>query len=94
MLQNPLVNGKVIDAITSKPIEGASVSTKNGKSTVTNAAGAFTIAAAKGAQLKISFVGYQDLQITAGAGDISISLQSSNTQLNEVVVTALGVKKK
>lgn len=91
--QNPSVNGKVIDGTTSKPIEGASVSTKSGKSTVTNAAGVFSIAVAKGAQLKISFVGYQDLQITAGAGDLNISLQPSNTQLNEVVVTALGVKK-
>ncbi len=91
--QNPTISGKVIDATTSKPIEGASVSIKNGKSTVTNAAGSFTVAAAKGAQLKVSFVGYQDLQITVGTANVNISLQPINTQLNEVVVTALGVKK-
>jgi TonB-linked SusC/RagA family outer membrane protein len=91
--QNPTVSGKVIDPTTSKPIEGASVSTKNGKSTITNASGAFTIAAAKGEQLKVSFVGYEDLQITVSTGDLNISLQPSNNQLNDVVVTALGIKK-
>ncbi|HQR94753.1 MAG TPA: carboxypeptidase-like regulatory domain-containing protein, partial [Sediminibacterium sp.] len=91
--QNSTVSGKVIDPTTSKPIEGASVSTKKGKATVTNAAGVFTIAAAKGEQLKVSFVGYEDLQITVGTGDINISLQPSNNQLNDVVVTALGIKK-
>ena len=90
--QNPTISGKVIDPTTSKPIEGASVSTKNGKSTVTNAAGVFTIAASKGEQLKVSFVGYEDLQITVVTGYFNICLHPSNNQLDDVVVTALGIK--
>ena len=92
--QNITVSGKVIDAATSQPIEGATISVKNGKQkTSTNAAGTFSISAAKGNLLVISFVGFETKQVAVGDGSISVALVASATQLDDIVVTALGVKK-
>jgi TonB-linked SusC/RagA family outer membrane protein len=92
--QSIVVTGTVVDAKTAKPVEGATVSVKNSKQkTSTNSVGTFTITAAKGAQLIISFIGYQDRQVTANAGTLNIQLTASAAQLEDVVVTALGVKK-
>ena len=90
--QNATISGKVLDAATAKPIEGAVIS--NGKQqTTSGSTGAFSIAAAKGSQLTVSFVGYSSRKITVTGADLTISLNPSADQLNEVVVTALGVKK-
>lgn len=92
--QNTAITGKVIDAITSNPIEGATVSVKNGKQkTTTNSSGVFMINAALGSQLSISIIGYQSKQIVVNSDGLTISLIATSTQLDEVVVTALGVKK-
>ena len=66
--------------------------TKRG--TVTGPAGEFSIEAKKGDVLIFSFVGYAAKELKVGDDtDIKVSLLASNTQLNEVVVTALGIKK-
>ena len=88
--QNITVSGKVIDAATSQPIEGATISVKNGKQkTSTNAAGTFSISAAKGNLLVISFVGFETKQVAVGDGSISVALVASATQLDDIVVTAV-----
>ncbi len=88
------IEGRVTDAETQAPLEGVSVSLKNSKSgTSTNANGEFILDAPKNSRLLVSFVGYEPKEITAGNGNVSIQLTSSAKQLNEVVVTALGVKK-
>ena len=66
---------------------------KTGKGTVTDANGDFSIAANPGDVLLISGVGYYSRSVTVGSGDLSISLKQSEKLLEEVVVTALGVKK-
>jgi TonB-linked SusC/RagA family outer membrane protein len=90
--QNATVSGKVLDAATAKPIEGAVIS--NGKQqTTSSATGTFSIAAAKGSQLTVSFVGYSSRKIAVTSAELTISLNPSADQLSEVVVTGLGVKR-
>jgi len=91
--QNVSVSGKVIDATTSNPIEGASVSVKNGKKTLTNAAGTFTISAAKGTSISVSYVGFQSATAIVSGTELLIKLVPSVENLEDVVVTGLGVKK-
>jgi hypothetical protein len=91
--QNVSISGKVIDATTSNPIEGASISVKNGNKTTSNANGSFTISAAKGTSITFSFVGYQTAQVVVNGADLTVKLLSVTQNLEEVVVTGLGVKK-
>ena len=72
--QNLNVTGKVIDATSSNSIDGASVSVKNGKSTLTNAAGSFTISAAKGTSVTISSIGYQSATVTVNGTELLVKL--------------------
>ena len=92
--QNVEVKGKISDAATGKPIDGATVLVKNAKTgTSSNAAGEFSVSATKGEKLTISVVGFETQTVSASANYMTIFLTADNKQLNEVVVTALGVKK-
>jgi len=91
--QNVSINGKVMDATTSNPIEGASVSVKNGNKTTSNSTGSFTISAAKGNSITVSFVGYQTAQVVVNGADLTVKLIPATQNLEDVVVTGLGVKK-
>ena len=87
------VTGVVSDD-TGVPLPGASVveqGTTNGVSTDFD--GNYSIEVPEGAVLEINFIGYQTSELTVGAADsISVSMQEDN-QLEEVVITALGVKR-
>jgi TonB-linked SusC/RagA family outer membrane protein len=77
------------------PLSGVSVTVKGTKrGTSTNGAGEFTIDAKPGDVLVISSVGYQTQQVTVGSGSLDVKLVASDLQLNEVVVTALGIQHK
>ncbi len=92
--QNVQVKGKITDAATLKPIEGASVTIQKGtKGTATNAQGEFTISAPKGSKLVVSNVGYEIQTIATNTSYVSISLSQDTKQVEEVVVTSLGIKK-
>ena len=91
--QNVSVSGKVIDASTSNPIEGASISVKNGKKTLTNAAGTFTISATKGTIISVSYVGFKSATAVLDGAELLIKLVPTVENLEDVVVTGLGVKK-
>jgi TonB-linked SusC/RagA family outer membrane protein len=89
------ITGKVVSAKDNTPVSGASVQIK-GTSTGTssNEEGAFTITAKEGDLLVISGVGFDTKVIkVAGEDKLTISLSESAKGLDEVVVTALGVKK-
>jgi len=77
------------------PLPGASVveqGTSNGVSTDFD--GNYSIQVSEGAVLEISFIGYQTMESTVGSSDaISVSLQADN-ELDEIVLTALGLEKK
>lgn len=92
--QSIQVKGKIADAATQNPIDGATILVKNSKAgTSSNNAGEFSITANKGEKLTISIVGFESQTVTASGNFLNILLQADNKQLNEVVVTALGIKK-
>ena len=76
------------------PLPGATVleqGTTNGVSTDFD--GNFSIDVAEGGVLEISFVGYETAVVTVGQDDvINVSLAQGN-QLEEVIVTSLGIKR-
>ena len=88
------ISGKVMDE-DNQPLMGVNVIIKGTNvGTVTNVEGEFTIAAPSDAVLQFSFVGYNAEEVTvAGQTNIEISLVPDLTSLQEVVVTALGLKR-
>jgi TonB-linked SusC/RagA family outer membrane protein len=91
--QSIQVTGRVTDAATGKPLEGVSIGFKKSAGTATDAQGNFTISATKGEKLNASYTGYQEQQFTATDAFIEVRLAAVTRQLEDVVVTALGIKK-
>ena len=92
--QDLTVKGKVTDAATGLPIESANISSKKLKNVSRSKAdGSFEIAVAKDEKLMISFIGYENQQVTAVSDFLNISMVADSKQLSDVVVTALGIKK-
>ncbi len=88
------LKGIVTDAITKKPIEGVSISVKNTSfGTMTNANGEFAINATQKDKLVIKYIGYDEKQVAASGSFLSIQIAPVSKLLEDVVVTALGVKK-
>ena len=88
------ITGSVVNA-DGQPLQGATVMIKGGHaSTTTDEKGRFSIDAGSGESLRISFVGYQTLDVPIkGRTTIDIVLQRALSELNQVVVTALGIKR-
>ncbi|WP_323824859.1 carboxypeptidase-like regulatory domain-containing protein, partial [Pseudomonas aeruginosa] len=61
--------------------------------TFTNAQGEFTIEVPKGGKITVSIVGYDTKTIPVTTNYINITLAQNSNQIEEVVVTSLGVKK-
>ncbi|MES2003489.1 MAG: SusC/RagA family TonB-linked outer membrane protein [Bacteroidota bacterium] len=93
--QSVQVKGKVTDAATKKPLEGVSVSVRNAAGgTVTNASGEFALpVTGKNILLAIKSIGYDEQLVTASGNFLLVELIPGSKQLDEVTVTALGVKK-
>ena len=86
---------KVFGTVTDgkEPVIGASIRVKNGnQGTITDMDGNFKLDVAPGTELLISYVGYKDVTVKAAA-NMNIVLEEESTSLNEVVVTALGIKR-
>ena len=87
------VSGKVISFENQQPVVGATVTVKgSNKQTTTDASGVYRLAAADNDILVISNVGFTAQEIKAGDAT-AIILQVDSKSMNEVVVTALGIKK-
>lgn len=88
------VTGKVLDQ-TGEALIGASVKIKGTSDGVaTDENGGFTISAPDDAILVISYVGFKTQEIPVnGKTAITITLQPNDKMMNEVVVTALGIKR-
>lgn len=88
------ISGTVKDA-TGTPIPAVSVLVKGTKTGVsTDASGRYAISATEGSVLVFSYIGYKSQEATVGAAaSINVTLQEDDTSLNEVVVTALGIKR-
>jgi TonB-linked SusC/RagA family outer membrane protein len=89
------VSGKVVNQKDGSPVEGASVILKGkGAGTKTDANGQFTITADKGDVIIISSVGYSGQQVKVkDAAAITVRLQKDDGTLDEVVVTAMDIKR-
>lgn len=91
------ITGVVKDAANGGTLPGVNVTVKEkaGVGTVTDIDGKFSLKLPEGAKtLVFSFIGYtsQDVAI-AGKTSIEVQLQADSRKLDEVVVTALGVKR-
>lgn len=92
MAQGVPIRGTVLSE-DGTPMAGVTVTVSGTKrATVTDARGQFTINAAENALLEFSFVSFTTQTIKAKAG-MEVRLSKSTAQLDDVVVTALGIKK-
>ena len=90
--QTETVRGKVTDG--SEPIIGASVMVKGtkGAGAVTDLDGNFELNVRPGTLIEVSYVGYKSQVLKARKG-MTIVLKEDEKSLDEVVVTALGIKR-
>jgi TonB-linked SusC/RagA family outer membrane protein len=77
------------------PLPGVSIMLKDQKKgTITDVDGHYFITATAGQTLTFTFIGYAPQNVVVGdKAVINVSMNGNNKTLNEVVVTALGVKK-
>lgn len=88
------VKGNVTDD-KGNQLSGVTISEKGtSNATATNAAGGFELNAETGKTLIFRIVGYEPKEVVYTGGTLNISLTSSNTALDEVVVVAFGTQKK
>lgn len=80
------VNGTLLPGVTVKE-----KGTQNG--VLTTADGSFRISVPSSATLVFSFMGYATQEVQTGEGPLSVVLKDDSKNLNEVVVTALGIKR-
>lgn len=93
--QNNQVRGKVTSAADGSPIIGATVTLKNNSSvgTVTDAEGNFTLNVPRGSVLEVSYLGYTPQDVVVGPGIVAVALKEDALAVEDVVVTAMGIKK-
>ena len=93
--QNRTIMGIVLEKATKDPLPGVTVQEKgttNG--TITDAGGKFSIAVKPGAVLLVTFIGMEPTEVAVGSSaSVEIQMETSTEQVNEVVVTAMGIKK-
>src|SRR5690349_18040833 len=85
-----VVKGKIVDAISNEPVQGASIQCTDEKchiSCISSSSGEFELHCKDCKNITVSFVGYQTKQI-AISNTLTIELTPSSGLMNEVVVTA------
>ena len=91
------INGTVSDTNNGDPLIGVSIFIKDsqGLGTISDIDGNFQLEVPdQNAVLIFSFLGYEDKEVIVGENNsLNISLAESAQQLNEIVVTALGIKR-
>lgn len=91
--QNNKVTGVVKDA-NGEPLIGATVMVKGtNRGTATDIDGKYSINAPAGSTLVVSYIGSKPMEVKVTGANLDVTLAGSNTSLDEVVVTALGIKK-
>ena len=94
--QTKTISGKVVSANDGQAVAGASVSVKGQSgSAISKADGTFTISANGATTLVVKSLNFdtKEVAVAAGSASVTISLTESSNKLNEVVVTALGIKR-
>ncbi|WP_437920179.1 SusC/RagA family TonB-linked outer membrane protein [Sphingobacterium sp. LRF_L2] len=86
------ISGTVSDG--DGPIAGVTVSVGGTSNTVqTDQVGKFLINASAGSTLRFSAVGYKPKDVLVTSNQITVQLEKDDTAIDEVVVTALGIKR-
>lgn len=95
LAQNKIISGRVTDA-GGNPMQGVSVTPRGGgPGTTTDANGNFRISVAGNVPtLLFSSVGFDTKELPAKAGVVNVSLATTNTSLNEVIVIGYGAQRK
>jgi TonB-linked SusC/RagA family outer membrane protein len=95
LLAQEMISGKVISQLDQSPISSVSVVIKgSSKGTITNVDGLFSIRAAKGAVLVFSGVGIKSQEVIVNDNSsLIVTVEQNQNMLNEVTITALGIKK-
>jgi TonB-linked SusC/RagA family outer membrane protein len=95
LLAQEMISGKVISQLDQSPISSVSIVIKgSSKGTITNVDGLFSIRAAKGAVLVFSGVGIKSKEVIVNDNaSLIVSVEQNQNMLNEVTITALGIKK-
>lgn len=95
--QSRQVSGVVTDVQSHQPLAGVTIHVANQRATTASGPdGRFNITVPQGAAtLNLSYVGYksQSVAVAAGETSLTITLESSGGEMNEVVVTALGIRR-
>ena len=91
---NKTVTGKVVSASDNEPLIGATVQAiGSSQGTSTDLDGQFTVTVNDNVtQLRVSCVGYKS-QVVPVSSYVTVALEDANTTLDEVVVTAMGIKR-
>ncbi|MDR1743616.1 MAG: SusC/RagA family TonB-linked outer membrane protein [Dysgonamonadaceae bacterium] len=91
---NKKITGKVVDE-NNEPLIGVNISTSNGETgTITDIDGNFSLNIPKGTELIITYIGYKSERLKVGdQNTYNIQLSEDTQTLDEVVVTALGIKR-
>ncbi len=76
----------VLDAETGRPLPYASVRAGSGRSTITNEDGWFVLSCDSAESVRISFVGYSPVTVSASPGRRSVGLRPMTVLLSEIVV--------
>ena len=95
--QNHSIKGQIVDAKSNEPLIGVNI-TVEGTSfgTISDVDGHFTLTVAPNAVLKITYIGYREIQLKVAdlKKNAIISLEEDSKQLEEVVVVGYGIQKK
>jgi TonB-linked SusC/RagA family outer membrane protein len=93
LAQTREIRGTITTAENNAPVPGASIVVlKTTRGTSADADGNYRIQAQEGETLRISFIGAKAQDVKVGKADvINVALEPDDNQLNEVVVTALGI---
>ena len=97
-INQQLISGKVISQVDGLPIISATIYVKGNRnfSTVTDEQGFFTLKLPQDkSTLIVSYMGFdnKEVNISANEKDLVVSLIEAENMLNQVIITALGVKK-
>lgn len=85
------VRGTIVDE-EGEPVIGATVRAQGGQATVTDIDGRFTLPAVGGQQLRISYVGKEDVAVSATDG-MRVVMRADAHELQDVVVTGIFERK-
>lgn len=89
------VNGIVLSADDDRPLGGVSVTAGSRSLTATGPDGRFSVSVANGTELTFSLIGFTPAtqRVTGSTENLVIRLQARTTEIEEVVVTALGIER-